>query len=37
MDPFGYAWALATNVEDVPPEEIEERGRAAMAAMASQN
>jgi PhnB protein len=37
MDPFGHAWALATHVEDVPPEEMEERGRAAMAAMASQN
>jgi PhnB protein len=31
MDPFGHAWALATHVEDVPPEEMEERGRAAMA------
>jgi PhnB protein len=35
--PVGHAWALATHVEDVPPEEMEERGRAAMAAMASQN
>jgi PhnB protein len=32
-DPFGHAWQIATHVEDVPPEEIEERGRAAMAAM----
>jgi PhnB protein len=37
MDPFGHAWALATHVEDVPPEEMEERGKAAMAAMAAQS
>ena len=33
MDPYGHAWALATHVEDIPPEEMEERGKAAMAAM----
>jgi PhnB protein len=33
VDPYGHSWAIATHVEDVPPEEIEERGRAAMAAM----
>ena len=33
-DPYGHSWSLATHVEDVPPEELEERGRAAMAAMA---
>ena len=33
IDPYGHSWALATHVEDVPPEEMEERGRAAMAAM----
>jgi PhnB protein len=36
MDPFGHAWALATHIEDVPAEEMEERGRTAMAAMAGQ-
>jgi PhnB protein len=35
-DPYGHSWGIATHVEDVPAEEIEERGRAAMAAMASQ-
>jgi PhnB protein len=34
-DPFGHIWAIATHVEDVAPEEIAERGKAAMAAMAS--
>ena len=34
-DPFGHVWSLATHVEDVSPEEMEERGRAAMAGMAS--
>lgn len=24
-DPFGHQWSLATHVEDVPPEEIEQR------------
>jgi PhnB protein len=32
-DPFGHSWSIATHVEDVPPEEIEERAKAAMAAM----
>jgi PhnB protein len=32
-DPFGHQWQLATHVEDVPPEEMEERAKAAMAAM----
>jgi PhnB protein len=32
-DPFGHVWSIATHVEDVSPEEIEERGKAAMAAM----
>jgi PhnB protein len=36
-DPYGHSWAIATHIEDVPPEEMEERGRVAMAAMASQN
>jgi len=33
-DPFGHSWSLATHVEDVPPEEMAERSKAAMAAMA---
>lgn len=32
-DPFGHSWSIATHVEDVPPEEMEKRSRAAMAAM----
>ncbi len=34
-DPFGHSWQIATHVEDVPPEEMAERAKAAMAAMAS--
>ena len=34
-DPFGHVWSMATHVEDVTPEQMEERGAAAMAAMAS--
>jgi PhnB protein len=34
-DPFGHVWSIATHVEDVPPEEMAERARAAMAAMGS--
>ena len=34
-DPFGHVWGIATHVEDLSPEEIAERGRAAMAAMGS--
>jgi PhnB protein len=33
-DPFGHDWQIATHVEDVPPEEMAERGREAMANMA---
>jgi PhnB protein len=32
-DPFGHVWSIATHVEDVPPEEMEERAKTAMAAM----
>jgi PhnB protein len=32
-DPFGHVWTIATHVEDVPPEEMAERAKAAMAAM----
>jgi PhnB protein len=35
QDPFGHVWSLATHVEDVPPEEMAERAKAAMAAMSS--
>jgi PhnB protein len=34
-DPFGHIWSIATHVEDVPPEEMAERAKQAMAAMAS--
>src|SRR5262245_58193341 len=34
-DPFGHSWSIATHVEDVPPEEIAERAKTAMAAMSS--
>ena len=33
-DPFGHLWSIATHVEDVPPEEMAERAKEAMAAMA---
>ena len=33
-DPFGHNWSIATHIEDLRPEKIEERGKAAMAAMA---
>lgn len=33
VDPFGHGWALASHIEDVPPEEMGERAAAAMAAM----
>jgi PhnB protein len=35
QDPFGHVWSIATHVEDVPPEEMEERAKAAMAAMST--
>jgi PhnB protein len=34
-DPFGHSWSVATHIEDVPPEEMAERAKAAMAAMSS--
>ena len=33
LDPFGHLWSVATHVEDVPPEEMAERAKEAMAAM----
>lgn len=32
-DPFGHAWALATHIEDVAPDEMKKRTQAAMAQM----
>jgi PhnB protein len=29
-DPFGYVWSAAMHIEDVPPEEMAERARAAI-------
>ena len=34
-DPFGHLWSIATHVEDVPPAEMEERAKKAMAEMGS--
>ena len=31
LDPFGHSWALATHKEDVSPEEMQKRMKAAMA------
>lgn len=31
-DPYGHTWSIGTHVEDVSPEELFERARAAMAA-----
>ena len=33
QDPFGHSWSIATHVEDVSPEDMAERAKAAMAAM----
>jgi PhnB protein len=30
VDPFGHSWAVATHIEDVPPEEIPKRMAASM-------
>ena len=34
-DPFGHVWSIATHVEDVPPAEMAERSKAALAEMSS--
>lgn len=34
-DPFGHLWSLATHIEDVTSEELEKRGKAFAAQMAS--
>jgi PhnB protein len=33
QDPFGHTWSIATHVEDLTPEQIADRGKAAMAEM----
>ena len=37
IDPFGHMWGLAQHVEDVPPEEMEQRAAAAMSAHKAQS
>jgi PhnB protein len=32
-DPYGHLWSIATHMEDLTPQEMEERGRQAMANM----
>jgi PhnB protein len=32
-DPFGHQWQVATHIEDVPPEEMAARAKAAMSSM----
>jgi PhnB protein len=34
-DPFGQVWSIATHVEDVSPEDMQERMKEAMASMSS--
>src|SRR3954464_15694946 len=34
-DPFGHVWSVATHIEDLTPEQIAERGQAAMAAVSN--
>jgi PhnB protein len=36
VDPFGHSWSIATHKEDVSPEDMAIRGKAAMEAMAAQ-
>ena len=35
-DPFGHEWALASHIEDLTPEEMEKRTKAAMDRMCKQ-
>jgi len=35
VDPFGQVWSLSQHVEDLSPEQIAERSKAAMAEMGS--
>ncbi len=34
VDPFGHRWALGSHIEDVAPDELERRSKAAFAEMA---
>jgi len=34
-DPYGQVWSIATHVKDVPPQEMAERAKEAMAAMST--
>lgn len=34
QDPFGYSWMLATHIEDLTPEEIQQGAQTALAQMA---
>jgi PhnB protein len=34
-DPYGHHWSFATHIEDVPPDEMKERAKQAMAAMSA--
>ncbi len=36
LDPFGHRWGIATHTEDLTPEEMTERERAAMAEFEAQ-
>jgi uncharacterized glyoxalase superfamily protein PhnB len=36
MDPFGHEWALATHIEDVPPDELQRRAQAMFAGSCEQ-
>ena len=31
VDPFGHVWHISTHIEDVPPDELDRRAKAAMA------
>jgi len=31
VDPYGHTWSIATHIEDLTPQEMEERGRQFMA------
>jgi len=33
VDPFGHKWMLGTHIEDVPPDEMEKRGKQWLADM----
>jgi PhnB protein len=35
QDPFGHLWSISTHVEDVPPDEMAERAKEAMATMSN--